>query len=113
MRPLTAAEVDWQIREFLGWRDPRAPNRAYLVTERDGRALGIEVRATTDTGPRRGSALCDVCHTATPPTASAGRLPGSGAQGVTPPARYPRIAGRILATTSSSAAEAIGSTRTT
>jgi hypothetical protein len=60
------ADVDWEVREFLGWRDPKAPNRAFLVTERDGRALGVELRATTGGGPRRGSALCDVCHTAHP-----------------------------------------------
>lgn len=59
-------EVDWEIREFLGWRDPKAPARAFLVTERGGAALGVELRATTAPGPRRGSALCDICHTAHP-----------------------------------------------
>jgi hypothetical protein len=60
------ADVDWEVREFLAWRDPKAPARAYLVTERDGQALGVELRATTGGGPRRGSALCDLCHTAHP-----------------------------------------------
>ncbi len=63
--PPGLAHVDWQDREMLGWRDPRAPLEAYLVAERDGRAVGIVLRAT-GTGPRRGSGLCDLCHAALP-----------------------------------------------
>ncbi len=60
------ADVDWEVREFLGWRDPKAPARAYLVTVRDDQPLGVELRATTESRPGRGSALCDICHTAHP-----------------------------------------------
>ncbi|MGW0927466.1 FBP domain-containing protein [Streptomyces sp. NPDC002644] len=56
----------WDDLDFLGWRDPGAPDRAYLVTEReDGRLLGLSLRAVT-AGPARGftaRSLCSLCLT--------------------------------------------------
>ncbi|MEK8106760.1 FBP domain-containing protein [Micromonospora sp. M12] len=30
----------WDDLDFLGWRDPAAPQRAYLVAETDGKPVG-------------------------------------------------------------------------
>lgn len=54
----------WGDLDFLGWRDPGAPERAYLVTEHDGRLLGIALRAVT--GTARGftsRSMCSLCLT--------------------------------------------------
>jgi hypothetical protein len=37
--------LDWSQLELLGWRDPKAPLRGYLVVETDERPVGIAVRA--------------------------------------------------------------------
>ena len=34
-------EVIWESREYLGWRDPQAHQRGYLVHWRDGTPIGI------------------------------------------------------------------------
>ena len=44
--PKDFAELSWDDLDFLGWRDPGAPERAYLVAERDGRPLGVALRTT-------------------------------------------------------------------
>jgi treble-clef zinc-finger protein len=55
----------WDALDFLGWRDPGAPDRAYLVAERDdGTPVGITLRAVQ--GTRRGftsRSMCSVCLT--------------------------------------------------
>lgn len=59
-------EVLWEDREYLGWRDPRAPLRGYLVHWVDGRAVGIVLRAS-EARLRPGiSAMCSLCHTPQP-----------------------------------------------
>lgn len=62
--PRDFAEIPWDDLDFLGWRDPGAPDRAYLVAERGHRPLGIALRAT----PRsvRGfttRSMCSLCLT--------------------------------------------------
>jgi hypothetical protein len=59
-------EVDWEHRDFFGWRDRRAPLRAYLVLPRDAGPVGLELRAPTAPMSRRVGALCDLCHSARP-----------------------------------------------
>ena len=49
----------WDDLDFLGWRDPAAPQRAYLVTETVGVALR---RATPPPGQARRS-MCAICLT--------------------------------------------------
>ena len=34
----------WEELDYLGWRDPRAPSRAFLVADVDGRAVGALLR---------------------------------------------------------------------
>jgi FBP C-terminal treble-clef zinc-finger len=63
--PRELAEVPWADLDFLGWRDPGAPERAYLVAERDGGGLtGVALRATPK-GTRGFTArsMCSLCLT--------------------------------------------------
>jgi FBP C-terminal treble-clef zinc-finger len=58
------ADVAWDRLEFLGWRDPKAPDRGYLVTPWRGEFVGIALRAATRvrTGLAR-SSMCSLCLT--------------------------------------------------
>jgi hypothetical protein len=38
--PRDLAGLDWATRDFLGWCDPGAPERAYLIAERTGAGAG-------------------------------------------------------------------------
>lgn len=60
-------EVIWSEREYLGWRDPGAPLRGYLVHWRaDDVAVGIMLRAS-EVGLRHGiTAMCSLCRTPQP-----------------------------------------------
>jgi len=50
--PRDFADRPWDDLDFLGWQDPGAPGRAYLVVERDGRPVGISLRVTSGGVPR-------------------------------------------------------------
>ena len=62
--PPKFAELPWESLEYLGWRDPKAPNRAYLVVRRNDGVTGIALNTQATGKPRRGTGLCDLCHTA-------------------------------------------------
>ncbi|MEV0634853.1 FBP domain-containing protein [Streptomyces sp. NPDC050619] len=56
----------WADLDFLGWRDPGAPDRSYLVTEREGRPVGVTLRFPSS---RRGflhRSMCSLCLTTHP-----------------------------------------------
>lgn len=56
----------WEDLDFLGWRDPGAPDRSYLVTEHEDTPVGIALRFPS---VRRGllhRSLCSVCLTTHP-----------------------------------------------
>ena len=62
--PRDLADRPWSELDFLGWRDPGAPERAHLVTEREGRLVGISLRVTSGGGrgfTSRG--MCSLCLT--------------------------------------------------
>lgn len=59
-------EVLWQDREYLGWRDHKAPQRGYLVHWVDDRAIGIVLRAANGTIRPGISAMCSLCRTPQP-----------------------------------------------
>jgi hypothetical protein len=62
--PRELARSPWDDLDFLGWRDPGAPERAYLVVERDGGLAGVSLRLAPEV--RRSfakSTLCSVCVT--------------------------------------------------
>lgn len=58
--PRDLDERPWDDLDFLGWRDPGAPDRGYLVAERDGGLAGICLRLPSS---RRGlrTAACVRC----------------------------------------------------
>jgi hypothetical protein len=58
-------EMLWDEREFLGWRDPQAPQRGYVVFWRDDEPVGFTVRAA-ESRIRGGSAMCSLCQTLQP-----------------------------------------------
>jgi hypothetical protein len=62
--PPTFAELPWESLDYLGWRDPKAPSRAYLVVRRNDGVTGIALNTQASGKPRRGTGLCDLCHTA-------------------------------------------------
>jgi hypothetical protein len=61
--PRELGDVPWGDLDFLGWRDPGAPDRAYVVTGGE-QPVGITLRVAP--GARRNlmrSSLCSVCLT--------------------------------------------------
>jgi hypothetical protein len=63
--PKDLEEQPWDDLDFLGWRDPGAPERGYLVAVReDGGLVGIALRAVP--GASRGfttRSMCSLCLT--------------------------------------------------
>jgi hypothetical protein len=55
--------VDWASLEFLGWRDPKAPERGYIVLERDGAVIGITLAANTAVRSALKKNICAFCVT--------------------------------------------------
>jgi hypothetical protein len=54
-------EMLWEDREFLGWRDPQAHHRGYIVHWMDDRPVGLVVRSSSSsvrlfTAPKAGEA---------------------------------------------------------
>ncbi len=62
--PPRFAELPWDSLDYLGWRDPKAPNRGYLVVRRNDGVTGIALNTQATGKPRRGTGLCDLCNTA-------------------------------------------------
>jgi hypothetical protein len=62
--PRDLADSPWEDLDFLGWRDPGAPDRGYLVVEREERLVGVALRAAAGSG--RGftaRSICTICKT--------------------------------------------------
>jgi FBP C-terminal treble-clef zinc-finger len=57
------ADLDWESLEFLGWRDPRAPLRGYLLSWHGDRPVGILLRAAASKMSVRTAAVCMLCRT--------------------------------------------------
>ena len=64
--PRDFAELDWAELDVLGWRDPKAPLRGYLVAETEEAVVGIAVRAAESRMSSRTAAMCLLCQTAQP-----------------------------------------------
>ena len=61
--PDDLAERPWDDLDYLGWQDPKAPQRRYLVTEQDDGVLrGLVLRAP-DLGVARRASMCSLCVT--------------------------------------------------
>ncbi|GLF98834.1 FBP domain-containing protein [Streptomyces yaizuensis] len=56
-------DVRWDRVDYLGWRDLRSPQRAYLVTEDGGQASGVLLRqAPNDAAHGSRAMMCDLCR---------------------------------------------------
>jgi treble-clef zinc-finger protein len=62
--PTGFGRVDWSEMDFFGWRDPKAPLRAYIMVEREGHLIGIALRtASPGRSQIRSAMMCDLCRT--------------------------------------------------
>ncbi|MEU8970510.1 FBP domain-containing protein [Streptomyces monashensis] len=59
-------ERPWDDLDFLGWRDPGAPDRSYVVTERDDRLVGVTLRFQAAQRGFLHRSMCSVCLTTHP-----------------------------------------------
>ncbi|MCO5987886.1 FBP domain-containing protein [Actinoallomurus spadix] len=62
--PRGLADLPWDDLDFLGWRDPGAPDRGYLVAERGDGLIGVSLRVSAEV--RRSmvkTTVCSVCLT--------------------------------------------------
>ncbi|MFC0509071.1 FBP domain-containing protein [Micromonospora costi] len=60
--PRDLADRPWADLDFLGWRDPAAEERAYLVAESGAGLVGVALRVAPQTGRARRS-MCSLCLT--------------------------------------------------
>ncbi|MFI9625923.1 FBP domain-containing protein [Streptomyces sp. NPDC052042] len=61
--PRDLAERPWDDLDFLGWRDPQAPDRAYLATEWDGRPAALALRCPSPALRQARRSMCTMCMT--------------------------------------------------
>ncbi|WP_225097548.1 FBP domain-containing protein [Streptomyces sp. CoH27] len=64
--PRDLGERPWDDLDFLGWRDPGAPDRSYLVIERDDRLVGVTLRFQAAQRGFLHRSMCSVCLTTHP-----------------------------------------------
>jgi hypothetical protein len=69
----------WEDLDVLGWRDPKAPQRGYLVTPTEEGPVGVMVRAP-ETRVRR-MAQCLLCQTVHQDNVSLMVAPKAGSRG--------------------------------
>ncbi|MFI8184276.1 FBP domain-containing protein [Actinacidiphila glaucinigra] len=61
--PRDLSEQPWDDLDFLGWRDPQAPDRSYLVAELDGRAVALALRSSSAAAWQARLSMCSMCLT--------------------------------------------------
>ncbi|MDR3082590.1 MAG: FBP domain-containing protein [Streptomyces sp.] len=61
--PRDLAEQPWDDLDFFGWRDPQAPDRAYLATELDGRPVALALRCPSSSPGQMRRSMCRMCMT--------------------------------------------------
>jgi hypothetical protein len=61
--PRNLSEQPWEDLDFLGWRDPQAPERAYLAAEVDGRLVAVALRCTGPDAVQKKTSMCSFCLT--------------------------------------------------
>jgi hypothetical protein len=64
--PRDLTERPWEHLDFLGWRDPGAPDRSYLVTEYGGRLTGVTLRFPSAQRGFLQRSMCSLCLTTHP-----------------------------------------------
>ncbi|MER5472006.1 FBP domain-containing protein [Streptomyces sp. NPDC002685] len=61
--PRDLADRPWDDLDYLGWRDPQAPERAYIVVELDGGPKAITLRCPGATSGHMRRSMCSMCVT--------------------------------------------------
>jgi FBP C-terminal treble-clef zinc-finger len=61
--PRDLAGQPWDDLDFLGWRDPQAPDRAYLVADLGGGPVAVTLRCPSPVPGQKRSNLCSICLT--------------------------------------------------
>jgi hypothetical protein len=61
--PKGFAELEWADLDLLGWRDPKAPLRGYLVLDGADGPVGLAVRAAESRMSSRTAVMCLLCQT--------------------------------------------------
>ncbi|MER6205527.1 FBP domain-containing protein [Streptomyces sp. NPDC001642] len=61
--PRDLDERPWGDLDFLGWRDPQAPDRAYLVIELDGCPTALALRSPGSSSWQTRRSMCSMCMT--------------------------------------------------
>lgn len=61
--PADLDERPWGELDYLGWQDPKAPGRSYLVTDLGGRVRAIALRPSEGGLARKRKTMCDLCLT--------------------------------------------------
>lgn len=61
--PVDLDERPWADLDYLGWQDPKAPARGYLVTDRGERLRAIALRTSESGVGRKRKTMCDLCLT--------------------------------------------------
>lgn len=61
--PKGFAQLDWDEFDLLGWRDPKAPQRGYLVLDVADGPVGLAVRAADSRMSSGTAVMCLLCQT--------------------------------------------------
>lgn len=61
--PRNLSELPWEDLDFLGWRDPQAPDRAYFAAALDERLVAVALRSTTAASWQARRSICSLCVT--------------------------------------------------
>ncbi|WP_067482426.1 FBP domain-containing protein [Actinomadura hibisca] len=61
--PKDLAERPWDDLDFLGWRDPAAPERAYMVLESGEGLTGVALRLAVPNAGHFRKSMCSLCLT--------------------------------------------------
>jgi hypothetical protein len=64
--PRDLDEQPWDDLDFLGWTDPGAPDRSYIVTERAGETVGITLHFPSQQRGYLHRSMCSLCFTSHP-----------------------------------------------
>ncbi|XKF77525.1 FBP domain-containing protein [Glutamicibacter arilaitensis] len=61
--PENFSTLDWENLEYLGWRDPKMPQRGYLIhSNSTGQIRALLLRSADGLRKRSSVAMCDICR---------------------------------------------------
>ncbi|MER8009441.1 FBP domain-containing protein [Streptomyces sp. NPDC094149] len=61
--PRDLADRPWEDLDYLGWRDPQAPDRAYLAAQLDARPVAVVLRTSSAGSWQTRRSMCSICLT--------------------------------------------------